>query len=166
MKTKDLTRITILTSLVYVGRLIFQFIPNVQPMTTILFMINIVFGLKYGLLISLLSIFISNINLGMGIWTIPQILSYFVIMILTSVFYNRYKSENILILATCCGLLGFIYGFLISFFQIPLIGLNIFVPYYLQGLPFDILHSIGNFIFWFILSPTLLPILEREKIRM
>lgn len=56
-----------------VGRLLFQFIPNIQPMTAIFLIITLQLGIFRGLLISTLSVLITNIYLGMGIWTISQI---------------------------------------------------------------------------------------------
>lgn len=51
-------------------------IPNVQPVTDILMIVTLTLGIGSGILLAALTMFISNIYLGFGIWTIPQILAY------------------------------------------------------------------------------------------
>lgn len=163
-KTLKITYLAMMVCSIYVGRLSFTFIPNFQPMTAMLCLIASVFGFRYGLVVSTLSLLMSNINLGMGIWTIPQILSYAFIVAL---FDNEYLSrdENRIFGAMVCGFSGMAYGFLISFFQIPYLGANIFIPYYLSGLPFDVSHAIGNFVFYLTLQPVMVKILQKAKNR-
>lgn len=162
MPVRKIAMLSLLTTIIYVGRIAFQFLPNVQPMTVILMMITLVFGFKEGAIVAVLSILVSNINLGMGIWTIPQIISYIILIALTSLFSNSYKEKPIWVIALYSGFLGMLYGLVISILQAPFFGFNIFIPYYLSGIPFDFLHSVGNIVFYFILSPSLLPIIENQ----
>lgn len=46
-------------------------IPNVQPVTDILMIVTLTLGIGSGILLAALTMFISNIYLGFGIWTIP-----------------------------------------------------------------------------------------------
>ena len=72
-----------LVALCVVSRTFFQFIVNVQPVTAILLIITIYWGTYQGLLVSLLSILITNFYMGMGVWTIAQVVTYFLIILLT-----------------------------------------------------------------------------------
>lgn len=152
-----------LTTLCYVSRLVFQFLPNVQPVTVILLLITMLLGMKDGLIVSLLSVVISNINLGLGVWTLAQITSFSIIIILTGLI-NRYVSFERLPffgMVLYAGLTGYIYGFIISAVQAPFFGIQNFWAYYLSGLPFDTLHAVGNSGFYLILAPILIPLIKK-----
>lgn len=40
-------------------------------------------------------------------------------------------------------------------------GWNIFIPYYLSGLPYDIMHAVGNVVFFVLLYPIVMRIFHR-----
>lgn len=152
-RTYALTRIALLTTLVSVGRLSFSFLPNVQPMTVLLVCITLYYGWKDGLAVSLLSVLITNMYLGMGPWTLAQLASYTLLILLTSLLEDSYEKIPMLIMQVFVGFLGLLYGLVISLVQAPFFGWNIFVPYYLSGLPYDLLHTIGNVVFFALLYP-------------
>lgn len=160
-KVQRIALLGILTTLCYVTRLLFQFLPNVQPVTVILLLITIVLGTRDGLIVAILSILISNINLGLGVWTIAQISSFTVVILLTGLIKTQFKRIPFGWMMIYAGLTGYIYGFVISAVQAPFFGIQNFWAYYLAGLPFDTLHALGNSGFYFILAPILLPIMNK-----
>lgn len=162
LTVKQLTFLTFVIGICEVGRLVFQFIPNVQPVTDIIIFVTIIFGLTNGLLVGVLSIIVSNIIFGMGIWTLAQVSTY-VLIILIVYFLARpwFFKSHLIVRATFCALTGLFYGFLISVIQAPFFGINNFLPYYISGLPFDLMHGIGNAGFCFVISPTLVPLLKK-----
>lgn len=159
--------LAILIALCLVGRLSFQFIPNFQPMTTILMIIALNIPLLDSFIVSLGSVFLTNIFLGMGPWTFFQILTYTIILLLIFLFKpfhqpNRQSWWNRLFFTLIAVFIGFLYGFVISIFTVNLFGLPNFWVYYLQGLSFDAMHAIGNGIFYVILNPFLTPLLKKR----
>lgn len=156
-----------MTALTTVGRLAFSlpFLPNIQPMTALLLIITLNIGIMDGLIVSLLSMLLTNIFLGMGPWTILQIISFALIILLTSGlkrFYLQGKFVNQVVFSIWAALTGFLYGFVISYLNFHLYGMNNFGVYYINGLPFDLMHAIGNFAFFFILEPILVPIINKK----
>jgi len=159
--------LAIMTALTTVGRLMFSLpvLPNIQPMTALLIVIALNIGIIDGLLVSVLSMLLTNLILGMGPWTVLQIISFAVIILLTGLFkyfYTFGTLRNRLLFSMWALLAGFIYGFIVSFLSFYLYGMSNFLVYYLNGLPFDMLHAIGNFGFFFILEPILVPIIEKR----
>jgi len=164
---KRIALLAIMTALTTVGRLAFSlpFLPNIQPMTVLLVIIALNIGVLDGLLVSVLSMLLTNLILGMGPWTVLQMISFAVIILLTGLFkyfYTFGTLGNRLVFSTWAFLAGFIYGFIMSFLSFHLYGLSNFLVYYLNGLPFDVLHAVGNFGFFFILEPILVPIIEKR----
>ncbi|EDP69421.1 hypothetical protein CAT7_02002 [Carnobacterium sp. AT7] len=162
---KSLQRLTLLafmTALCQVSRQLLQFLPNVQPVTVILIILTLTLGVTDALIVAVLSIILSNITLGMGVWTIAQIVSFGGIVLFTGwiikPFFNNIPFGFMLIYA---GFTGYLYGFLISLVQAPFFGIQNFWVYYASGLPFDTLHAVGNGGFYLILAPILFPLLKK-----
>lgn len=154
--TRQIAYLGLLTAACVVGRLSFQFIPNVQPMTAILLMTVYFLGLRDSLVVCLLSLLVTNLFLGMGLWTIGQLLSFFVIQL---VFYAMLRlpviRRSFLLQGALAGALGFLYGFSISVFSVWIMGLPSLLAYWLQGLSFDLLHAAGTTSFYLLLFPIL-----------
>lgn len=159
---KRIALLGILTSLIYVGRVSFSFLPNVQPMTTILVIITLTMGIKDSLIIAMLSLIITNLNMGFGVWTVAQMVSFTIILVIVSLFKSVYHRLPVIVMAITCGVLGLLYGFCISLVQAPFFGWVSFIPYYISGFSYDCLHALGNFIFYMILSPILIPLIDKR----
>ena len=166
---RKITLIALLSTLAYIGRLLFSWIPNVQPVTVILLIINLEMGLVEGILTASLSMILSNIFLGMGPWTLYQIASFAIVILVFSClkpFWRQTWKQPLLKLAfytIMAGLTGYLYGFVISIFSVYFYHIPKFWVYYLQGLPFDTLHALGNIAFWILLSPLLPRIIQKYQ---
>lgn len=156
LQLRKLTLIGVLTAVCVVSRIIKIPLPNVQPVTDILMITTLFLGISYGLPLAILTMIVSNLILGFGIWTIPQIFAYF--MVILTIFLlqkvlplKKYFSLQFLL----SGLLGLEYGFFVSLGMAIWGGLAAFWAYYLNGVLFDIYHALGNFCFYPLLYPPL-----------
>ena len=89
LQIRQIALLAMLTAMCVVLR-IFKIIPipNVQPVTDILMIVTLYLGIGSGITLAALTMLISNIYLGFGIWTIPQILAY-AGCVLTVAFLNK-----------------------------------------------------------------------------
>ena len=160
---RRLALLSILTALCYVGRMMFQFIPNVQPVTAVLIILTLTLGMTDGFIVAILSIVLTNFLLGMGPWTIAQIASFGVLIVVTGLvmkpFYKKVHKAYFVVFSFLGGIL---YGFVISLFTVKMMGINSFWAYYIAGIPFDLLHGLGNAGFYLILEPILSPLLAAQ----
>lgn len=159
-QTRMLAFISILSALAVVGRIYFNFIPNFQPVTAIIIIASMFLGIRNAVMLTIVSTIASNLVLGMGIWTIWQILCWSLIGVIFG-FLGKFHLP-IFIYAILAGLSGFVYGFFIS---IPyyIVSGN-YWAYYLAGLPFDVNHAVGNVLFFAVLYPVLKKIVDRSKL--
>lgn len=153
--------IAMLSSLSFVGRIMFTFLPNVQPTTVIILLVTLYLGTVDGLLVAIISIFMSNIYLGMGPWTLAQLISFGTLV--TVIHLCKKVSLDTKYYPVVALFLGFLYGFVISLIQAPFFGWISFFPYYISGLPYDFNHAVGNYVFFIILHPPLSKILKNQK---
>ncbi|WP_138416888.1 ECF transporter S component [Aquibacillus sediminis] len=161
MNTYKLTLIAVLASLAVVGRLFFQFVPNVQPVTSIIIICGFYLGPVSGIMLAFLSTYLSNLILGMGIWVVWQLVGWTLIGCISG-WIGRFSFTyplHLLILFGICS--GYMYGFIVSLANYSIAGK--FWPYYLAGLPYDTYHAIGNGVFIAILFPVITKIFHRYR---
>lgn len=156
-----------MTAFSAVGRMAFALpiLPNIQPMTAMFLIIALNVGVVDSLVVSLLSVLVTNLFLGMGPWTILQITSYAIVILLTGLlkfFYHYGSVKNQIIFSGWSFVVGFLYGLVISYLNFHLYGMNNFLVYYINGLPFDLMHAVGNAGFYFILEPIIVPVLQKR----
>ncbi|MGX6970581.1 ECF transporter S component [Vagococcus bubulae] len=163
IRTKDLTMMALLTAFCVVGRLLMAFIPNVQPITATLILVTLYMGSFQAIVISSLSILITNFYLGMGIWTIAQILSFWcVILLVVSLDKLTNLKNNTVLQLIVCMLSGLGYGFLISVMLAPFFGVTNFWAYYVTGVSFDMMHAFGTMSFYILLKKPFVYIINKE----
>lgn len=159
MNTYKLTLLALLAALGIVGRAALSFIPNVQPVTSIIIIAGLMLGPVAAVILALLITFLSNMFLGMGIWTIWQVISWGIIGLLSGLLGKIFKNIPIFVIVVFSIFCGYFYGFIISITTYQITGM--FWPYYLAGLPFDTNHAIGNAIFIILLYPTITYFLKK-----
>lgn len=155
-KHDQVKRMTLIAMLAALGTVLRVFkiipIPNVQPVTDLIMIATLMLGIGFGISLAVMIMVLSNLLLGFGIWTIPQILAYIVCVVtvagLAKVTPLKKHFTLQLILAT---FLGFEYGFIVSLGMSIYGGWAAFMAYWLSSLLFDFYHAVGNFGCYFIL---------------
>src|SRR5690625_2314046 len=145
--------LALLAAIGVIGRAALAFIPNVQPVTSIIIIAGVMLGPLAAIVLAVLITFLSNIILGMGIWTVWQVVSWGIIGLLSGVLGKFFKNIPLYMIVLLAIFSGYFYGFIISLTTYQVTGM--FWPYYLAGLPFDTNHAIGNAIFIILLYPTI-----------
>lgn len=159
ISTQKIAFIAIMSAFCAIGRLGMLALPNVQPITVVVIWITLELGWGYGVSISILSILISNLLISMGPWTLYQMVSFALVcvcaLLLRPLWRKRKQFPRLawILFPIFAGLMGYLYGFIISLFWVfSMPGLNFWI-YYLNGVLFDTYHAIGNVVFWILLIP-------------
>ena len=167
---KEIALIGILSALNITSRIYLQFLPNIKPVTSIIIISVLLFGLSFGIKLTFVTTIVSDVFLGMGLWTVFQIFAWVMICLLTqglkSFFQLRKKDPPLLLLAIFSALMGYVFGFFVSFEQFCYGGWGLFIPYWIAGLSFDTLHAGGNFFFYLICSPLLMKVFKIEALKL
>jgi len=157
--TYKLTLIALLCALAIVGRYAFTFLPNVQPVTAIIIVGGLFLGPVAAFMMALLITFLSNVILGMGIWSIWQVLAWGIIGVISGLLGKWNRRIPLYMIVLFAVFSGYFYGFLVSLVTYQIAGH--FWPYYLAGLPFDTMHAIGNGLFIIILYPIMAKLFQK-----
>jgi len=165
-QTREIALIGILAAVNIASRIIMQSLPNVKPVTSIIIVSVLLFGLRFGVGLTVVTTVVSNLFLGMGVWTLFQILAWVVICVLTDLlaemFRKMHKDPPLVFMACFALMMGYVFGFVVSLDHLLMGGWGYFLPYYISGLLFDTFHAAGNFFFYLICAPVLMRVMKRE----
>ena len=168
-KVKEISLIGILAAVNIASRIYLQALPNIKPVTSIIIISVMLFGLGFGVKLSIVTTVVSNLFLGMGTWTFFQILAWVVICLITQVLLDFlkkiHKEPKLFPMAIFSFFMGYIFGIVVSLEQLMLGGPSLYIVYYMAGLLFDTFHAVGNFCFYLICAPILMKVLKKESER-
>ncbi|MBF5066710.1 ECF transporter S component, partial [Salmonella enterica subsp. enterica serovar Istanbul] len=101
----------LLTALCTVLRIVKVPIPNVQSVTDILMVVTLLLGLRWGLGLTVSTLVVSNLVLGFGLWTLPQIAAYMICMLVLQaiVLMLPVVRRQLWLQIGLAGLLGYLY---------------------------------------------------------
>jgi len=148
------------------GRILFDPIPNVQPITIGLLLVGATYGARRGIGIAILIAVLSNMVIGTGVWTLFQAGAWGIIAVGGALAANQLITNGKLNLSKLiiAGIVSaFIFDFLVSlsvFIADPTPSL--FIAYLITGLPFDLLHAAGNIVIAVTLGPSMHGLLSRS----
>ncbi|MBU5590434.1 ECF transporter S component [Clostridium sp. MSJ-4] len=168
--TKEVALIATLSAIAAISRVPFTGIPNVQPTTFLVALSGLVFGSYEGFLIGSTAGFISNIFIGQGPWTPWQMMAWALIGWISGIMGVKNKKPSIEIFALLCFIYGFAFDWIMNIWHVigfirPINWKTILVAY-ARGLPFDVLHAVGNFIFVLVFYNKFYNVLKRYKDRL
>ena len=158
----ELVLLPIFGVLMYVSKLVMEFLPNIH----LLGMFIVVFTLKYrwkALIPIYVYVFLLLFIGGFSLWWIPNLYTWTVLWGVVMLLPRRMpRGWQMVVYPTVCALHGFAYGVIFAPAQALLYGLNWqgMVAWIVSGLPFDILHGVGNLVTGFLILP-LVTLLER-----
>lgn len=166
-KVQEISLIGILAAVNIASRLYLQALPNIKPVTSIIILSVFIFGLAFAAKLTIVTTIVSDIFLGFGLYTIFQILAWLVICVISDfiaeIARKKGKMPPLILMAIFCALMGYVFGFVVSFEKLMVGGPIMFWTYYLSGLAFDTLHALGNFVFYFICAPIMIKTFVRES---
>ncbi|WP_430611796.1 cobalamin ECF transporter [Enterococcus sp. DIV0876] len=151
---RRITHLALFSAACIVGRLAFTWLPNIQPMSAILLLLACYGRYSDALIVAVISLLGTNLYLGMGSWTISQLVAFTCMVtffyLLTRMPYIRRHLQWQAAGAFLCGI---IYGLCVSRVEVYLYQLPSYWAYYIQGVFFDLLHGSGNLMFYLLLTP-------------
>ncbi|HEM6399205.1 TPA: hypothetical protein U2D39_001687 [Streptococcus suis] len=150
LKTNQISRIVIFSSLSIVLRVLFGPFPNIKPLTAIFLVCLNYFSLIEGIMIMGITMIVSGMLFGANLVIFWQIISFCLIQLIWYLFLQPFfivKHTSVLFQSLCAGLLAFVYGFIISIMSAIQLGLHPII-FWITGFSFDFLHAISTFLFY------------------
>ena len=169
---RDIVNIALMIALIEVCKSALLFLPNIELTSFFIIMFMLFYGKKTYLIIPAF-ILIEGCLYGFGLWWIMYLYAWPLLGIVTWIFR---KQDSVLFWSVVSSVFGLSFGFLCSFpyFFIGLSsggirsGLTTQFTWWVAGIPWDIVHGIGNFVIMLILykpiSRVMIRVFKRETI--
>lgn len=136
-----------------VGRIALSSLPSVQPVTAIVILTAAFIGLWEAEAAVFVIVMVTNMILGMGVWTFYQLAAWGIIAALSWVMFRHRRNPVLMLLWAVFA--GYGYGAFVSIWSFrTLLGTSAggYIEYWISGLSVDTCHALSNAVFlWFLL---------------
>lgn len=163
INVKELILFGVLGGLISVSQIALSFIPNVETVSLFIILFSLIYK-KKAMYIVFVFVIVMGLIYGFGVWWFGYIILWPFLCVMT------YKLENVisekyLILSLYSGIFGLLFGF---FYAIPygiFGGINAGIAYWVSGIPFDIIHGIGNYFIMLFLGEKIFRVVKNLNIK-
>lgn len=167
LKTRELAIFAMLGAIMYVSKVVMEWIPNVHLLGTLTMAYTLVYR-KKALYPIYVYVFLNGALGGFNAWWIPYLYIWTILWAVTMLLPKQMpKRVSSIIYMIVCALHGFCFGILYAPAQALMFGLSFegMIAWIISGLPFDMIHGIGNFFCGMLIVPiaSVLRYLERNS---
>lgn len=167
LKTRELAIFAMLGAIMYVSKVIMEWIPNVHLLGALIMAYTLVYRQK-ALYPIYVYVFLNGALAGFNAWWIPYLYVWTLLWGMTMLLPKRMpKRIAPIVYMVVCALHGFGFGILYAPAQAIMFGLSFeaTLAWIASGFPFDIIHGISNFFCGMLIMPivSVLRYLERNS---
>ena len=167
LKTRELAIFALLGAIMYISKVIMEWIPNVHLLGTLIMAYTLVYR-KKALYPIYVFVFLSGALGGFNTWWVPYLYVWTVLWGVTMLLpKNMPKKVEPIVYMIVCALHGFCFGVLYAPAQALMFGLSFeaTLAWIASGFYFDMIHGIGNFFCGMLIIPivSILKYLERNS---
>jgi len=138
-----------LGAILYISKVALEWLPNIELVSFLTVLYAIVFGAEAFIIVTVFNM-IELVQWGFGTWWFAYLVVW-PLLALIAILLKKVIKEEFFIWAIVSGLFGLFFG---SFFALPYLFVDpgYALSYWISGLPWDLVHCIGNFVIMLILG--------------
>ena len=164
MKHKRLLELIVLAllgALMFAAKMCLAGLPNIEPVSLLVIVYTVVFG-KKALYSIYVYVMLEILFWGLGIWNIMYLYVWLILFLLTLLMRNMKSSWGWAILS---GAFGLSFGLLCTPVYLMTGGWAFALSWWISGIPWDVVHCVGNFVIALVLVRPLSMGLEKLQKR-
>ncbi len=143
----DLIILVLITIFAITGRILLEPLPNVQPVTVVVLLVGIHYGATRSIGVATIIAISSNLVMGHGLWTFYQALGWSLVGVTGALLSQSLRvGDKISVprVASISFIAAFVFDWVVSVSVLHTLPLENLPVYILAGLPFDLVHGVGN----------------------
>ncbi len=138
---KDIAYTGMMVAVLEVVKLALASIPNIEMVSFFIIIFTIYFGFK--VIPAVYSfVFIEFFLWGFGLWSIYYLYVWLILVFITIIFRKR---RSVFLFSSLSGIYGLSFGGLCAITNLFISGPSGALGWWMAGIPFDIVHGLGNF---------------------
>ena len=141
ISTREIVLYALLGALMYAGKMALAFLPNIEPVSLLIIVYTLVLGSR-ALWPMYLYIALEWVTWGISAWSINYLYVWLILFGLTMLCRHMTSPLNWALLAA---LFGLFFGLLCAPVYVFVGGWAYAFSWWVSGIPYDLLHCIGNF---------------------
>lgn len=149
----------LLASILLIGQVGMSFLPNIEPVSTLVILYTLTYK-KHTFYIIYVFVLLEGLLYGFGVWWVSYLYIWSILALITLLLQ---KTDSAVFWAIISGAFGLSFGALTAIPYLVSGGLGAAYAYWINGIPYDILHCGGNFVLTFALYKPVLHILRRSR---
>lgn len=138
----DITVLAILSALLFVVQAALAFLPNIELVSLLTIIYTLIIGRRTLYTIYIFAI-LEGLVYGFGIWWFNYLYVWTILFIVVSLLR---KNKSVIIWAIISSFFGLSFGFLCAIPYAAAGGLGAGFAWWVAGIPFDVIHGVGNFV--------------------
>lgn len=142
MSAKDIVVCAMSAALLLVVQVAMAALPNIELVSLLIIVYTLILGRKTIAVIYTFAV-LEGVIYGFGIWWIMYLYVWTILYLIVRFFR---KNENAVVWAIIGGFFGLCYGALCAIPYFISGGIGGGLAWWIRGIPYDILHAVGNFI--------------------
>ena len=159
-KLAEFILLTLFGGVMFLSKLLMEALPNIHLLAMFITLFTVLFRSK-----ALISIYVYVMLVGVyggfSLWWLPNLYTWAVLWAIVMCLPNRMPDcVAVIVYAVVCGLHGLIYGALGAPIDVLATGLGLerIWEYIIFGIPFDIMHCVGNILASLLIVPIMKPL--------
>lgn len=161
LSLREMAILSLLGTLLYIMQVVMAVLPNIELVSLLIILYARVYGWKAFYPIYLF-VALEGLTYGISDWFLSY-LYVWAILAIVSLIFRKVESHAFWIIV--CTAFGLCFGFLCAFVQLCMGGLPMMIARWIEGIPFDLLHVVGNFLTSLLLYKPLYLLLSTLKQR-
>lgn len=143
MNIKKLIRSTLFGVMLYIIQLLLAPLPNIELVSLSIVIIALHFD-KEALFASVIYTFLATLTWGFGPWVIGYYIAWPTLAMATMMV--KRLTTHWKVLSTLLGVYGLLFGMITAIPYLFTSGLEFTILYWMQGIYFDLIHGVSNFV--------------------
>lgn len=155
LKLREMAVFAMLGTVMFCSKIIMEALPNIHLLGMLTMTYTIAFR-KKALIPIYIYIMLNGLYAGFSLWWMPYLYIWTILWAVTMLLpRNMPKKAKCVVYPLVCALHGILFGILYSPAQALMFGLNFeqMVAWIISGLPWDIIHGVGNFFAGLLIFP-------------
>lgn len=148
ISTGELVTLSLLSALLFIGQVGMSFLPNIEAVSLLVYIYTQIYR-KKAFLIIYVFVFLEGCVYGFGLWWLSYLYLWSILAVVVLMTKTRQTSTSVT--AVILGAYGLLFGMLCSIPCFFTGGWAAGFSYWVSGIPFDLIHCVGNIVISLIL---------------
>lgn len=162
MPVQKITRIALLSAILYISKVALEFLPNVEIISFLTIIYTLVFGTEAFIIVTVFNMF-ELLQWGFGIWWVSYLYTW-PLLVMAALILKRIIGEEFVLWAVVSGGFGLSFGALFAIAYIPVSSAYAFT-YWVSGLTWDVWHGACNFLIMLLIGRPVYKSLKKIAVR-